>query len=100
MRGYLGRRLILVIPTMLVVAVFTFVLLQITPGDPAALLAGEEETAEDIEKIRRRMGLDRPVSEQFLSWIGQLLRGDLGTSIRSGKSVTGVIVGRLEPTIA
>ena len=100
MRGYLGRRLLLVLPTMLVVAVFTFVLLQITPGDPAALMAGEEETAEDIEKIRRQLGLDKSVSEQFVSWIGKLARGDLGTSIRSGKSVTGVIIGRLEPTIA
>ena len=100
MRAYIGRRLLLVIPTMLVVAIFTFGLLQITPGDPAALLAGEEETAEDIEKIRKRLGLDKPVSEQFVTWIGKLARGDLGTSIRSGKPVTGIIIGRLEPTIA
>ena len=100
MRAYIGRRLLLVIPTILVVAIFTFGLLQITPGDPAALLAGEEETAEDIEKIRRSLGLDKPVSQQFVEWIGKLARGDLGTSIRSGKPVTGIIIGRLEPTIA
>ena len=100
MRAYIGQRLLLVIPTILVVAIFTFGLLQITPGDPAALLAGEEETAEDIEKIRRSLGLDKPVSQQFVEWIGKLARGDLGTSIRSGKPVTGIIIGRLEPTIA
>ena len=100
MRAYIGRRLLLVIPTILVVAIFTFGLLQITPGDPAALLAGEEETAEDIEKIRRSLGLDKPVSQQFVEWIAKLARGDLGTSIRSGKPVTGIIIGRLEPTIA
>ncbi len=100
MRAYIGRRLLLIIPTILVVAIFTFGLLQITPGDPAALLAGEEETAEDIEKIRRSLGLDKPVSQQFVEWIGKLARGDLGTSIRSGKPVTGIIIGRLEPTIA
>ena len=100
MRAYIGRRLLLVIPTILVVAIFTFGLLQITPGDPAALLAGEEETAEDIEKIRRSLGLDKPVGQQFIEWIGKLARGDLGTSIRSGKPVTGIIIGRLEPTIA
>ena len=100
MRAYIGRRLLLVIPTILVVAIFTFGLLQITPGDPAALLAGEEETAEDIEKIRKSLGLDKPVGQQFVEWIGKLARGDLGTSIRSGKPVTGIIIGRLEPTIA
>ena len=100
MRAYIGRRLLLIIPTILVVAIFTFGLLQITPGDPAALLAGEEETAEDIEKIRRSLGLDKPVGQQFIEWIGKLARGDLGTSIRSGKPVTGIIIGRLEPTIA
>lgn len=99
MRAYIGRRLLLIIPTVLVVAIFTFGLLQITPGDPAALLAGEEETAEDIEKIRKSLGLDKPVSQQFVEWIGKLARGDLGTSIRSGKPVTGIIIGRLEPTI-
>ena len=100
MTGYVIRRFLLVIPTMLVVAVFTFGLLNVTPGDPAALMAGEHETLEDIEKLRHQLGLDKPLSERFLTFIGQLLRGDLGNSIRSGKSVSGVIVGRLEPTIA
>lgn len=100
MRGYLLRRLLLVIPTILVVAVFTFGLLNITPGDPAAMMAGEYETPEDIEKLRRSMGLDKPLSQRFVIWIGQLARGDLGNSIRSNMSVSKVIIGRLEPTIS
>lgn len=100
MSGYVIRRLLLVIPTMLVVALFTFGLLVITPGDPAAIMAGEEETLEDIERLRHELGLDRPLSVQFFTWMGELVRGDLGTSIRSGKSVSGIIVSRLEPTIA
>ena len=100
MGAYVLRRLLLVIPTMLVVALFTFGLLVVTPGNPAAIMAGEEETLEDIERLRHAMGLDRPLHVRFFEWLGELLRGDLGTSIRSGKPVSEVIIGRLEPTIA
>jgi len=100
MSEYVIRRLLLVIPTMLVVAIFAFGLLNLTPGDPASLMAGEQETPEDIERLRKAMGLDKPIGERFIIWMGQLVRGDLGDSIRSGKSVSSILVGRLEPTIS
>ena len=86
---------------LIVVALFTFTLLRIVPGDPAAVLAGHEATIEDVEIIRTRLGLDRPLPVQLGAWIGQLLRGDLGNSIRkSDEPVMSLIAGRAEPTLS
>jgi peptide/nickel transport system permease protein len=84
---------------MVVVAVVVFLLLRVTPGDPAAVLAGDNATLEQIERIRSNLGLDRPIHEQFVSWVLRLAKGDLGTSIFTQLPVTTLIGQRVEPTI-
>ena len=99
MRTYLVRRILATIPVMGVVAVIVFLLLHLAPGDPAALIAGDFATAEDIARIGKQLGLDRPLHIQFVAWVGQILRGDLGTSIFSHLPVTRLIRQRVEPTV-
>jgi peptide/nickel transport system permease protein len=93
-------RLLATIPVMVVVAVFVFFLLRIAPGDPAAIIAGDDATSQDIENIRAKLGLDRPMFEQFGLWCWRLAQGDLGISIFSNLPVTQLIAQRLEPTLA
>ena len=97
--NYLLRRLLAVIPVLAVVAVIVFLLLRLAPGDPAVIIAGDTASAEDIEHIRQTLGLNRPVVEQFVGWIGQILRGDLGTSVFTGMPVAEMIRQRVEPTL-
>tara|TARA_B100001248_G_scaffold202901_1_gene157087 strand:- start:3367 stop:4281 length:915 start_codon:yes stop_codon:yes gene_type:complete len=87
------------IPVMVVVALFVFLLLRLSPGDPAAVIAGDYATAEDVQKIREKLGLSEPIFVQFVTWLGSLIQGDLGTSIFSNKPVTELIAQRLEPTL-
>jgi peptide/nickel transport system permease protein len=87
------------IPVMGVVAVIVFLLLHLAPGDPAALIAGDFATAEDIARIGKQLGLDRPLPVQFVAWVGQVLQGELGTSIFSQLPVSRLIRQRLEPTL-
>jgi peptide/nickel transport system permease protein len=100
MTAYIARRLLATFPVMAVVAVFVFFLIRLAPGDPVAIIAGEDATAEALATVRARLGLDRPVLEQFVLWIGHMLQGDLGTSIFSNMPVTRLMAQRLEPTIA
>lgn len=99
MTAYIARRLLATIPVMVFVALFVFLLLHLTPGDPAALIAGDDATPEAIAGIRQKLGLDRPIWEQFGTFVMNLMRGDLGTSIFSGLPVTTLVAQRLEPTI-
>src|SRR5260370_21491834 len=85
---------------MAVVALFVFFLLRFAPGDPAAIIAGDDATAESIAAVRAKLGLDRPVVEQFAVWLWGLLHGDMGVSIFSNLAVTRLIAQRLEPTLA
>jgi len=94
------RRLLATIPVMGVVALFVFALLHVTPGDPAAIIAGDYATPEDIARIRASLGLDRRLPVQIGIWLGQVIRGDLGTSIFSGLPVSTLIRQRIEPTVA
>jgi len=87
------------VPVMVVVALFVFLLLRLSPGDPAAVIAGDYATAEDVQKIREKLGLSEPIFVQFVTWLGSLIQGDLGTSIFSNKPVTELIAQRLEPTL-
>lgn len=98
MLGYILRRLAATIPVLLFVALLVFFLLRLTPGDPAILIAGDQATSAQIEDIRQKLGFDRPLSEQLLTYAGQLARGDLGSSIFSGMAVTRLIGMRVEPT--
>jgi peptide/nickel transport system permease protein len=100
MWGYIVHRLLATIPVVAVVAVVVFSILHLAPGDPAAVIAGDQATPEQIEQIRANLGLDRPFYEQFLIWVGNVLRGDLGTSIFSNLPVSRLFLQRLEPTIA
>src|ERR1700749_2360614 len=100
MLGYLLRRVLAAIPVMGVVALFVFLLLRLTPGDPAAILAGGNATPERLEAIRTSLGLNEPLYVQFFTWIGKLLRGDLGVSLISNVPVLKMIGQRVEPSIS
>jgi len=98
-RTYLLRRVLAVIPVMLVVATVTFVLVHLAPGDPASIIAGPDATPENVARLRHHLGLDEPLPAQLVHWYGRLLRGDLGDSIFLRRPVTEAIVERLEPTL-
>jgi peptide/nickel transport system permease protein len=100
MLKFLLRRLLSTIPVLLVVAVLVFLMLRLTPGDPAAVLAGDAATTEQIAQIRANLGLDRSIPEQFAIWAGHLLSGDLGQSYYYKMPVTTLIGQRLEPTLS
>lgn len=100
MFGYIARRLLATIPVMGVVAVFVFMLLRLTPGDPAAIIAGDNATGQQIADIRVKLGLERPLPEQFVIWIGRVVSGDLGESFFFKKTVAELILQRVEPTVA
>lgn len=100
MLSYIIRRLLGVIPVMVVVGVFVFSLLHLAPGDPAAIIAGDTATQADIARIRTSLGLDRPLLEQFGSWGWATLRGDLGVSMFSGIPVTELMAQRMGPTVS
>jgi peptide/nickel transport system permease protein len=98
--GYIARRLLATVPVAAVVAVFVFLLLRLVAGDPAAIIAGDNATSQQVAEIRAALGLDRPLPEQFVIWIGRLARGDLGESYFFKRKVTALIAQRLEPTLA
>jgi peptide/nickel transport system permease protein len=100
MLAYIVRRLVATVFVMAFVALFVFSLLYITPGDPAAAIAGDLATADDIARIHRQLGLDEPFLVRFGGWIWGVLRGDLGISIFTNLPVMTLIRQRLEPTVA
>jgi peptide/nickel transport system permease protein len=99
MIGYVLKRVLATIPVMVIVAVLVFALLRLAPGDPAAVIAGDYATAEDIERIRTQLGLNDPLHVQLWRWGLQLAQGDLGQAIFSRKPVTELIGQRIEPTL-
>src|SRR5580658_5198245 len=100
MLAYAVRRIVATIPVMGVVAFFVFSLLYIAPGDPAAVIAGDQATPADVERIRQSLGLDRPFLVRFGEWVWQILHGDLGTSIFTNLPVSTMIQQRFEPTLS
>jgi peptide/nickel transport system permease protein len=100
MLGYIARRILATIPVVIVVAVFVFLLLRLTGGDPAAIIAGDSATTQQVAEIRVKLGLERPIVEQFVIWVGRILRGDFGESFFFKKQVAELIRDRLEPTAA
>lgn len=94
------RRLLSIVPVMGTVAVCVFLMLHLAPGDPAAIIAGDNATPQNIADIRARLGLDQPVWWQFLTWMGTLLQGDLGRSMFWGDTVFSLIAQRAAPTIS
>ena len=99
MLRYILMRVLATVPVMGVVAIFVFLMLRLAPGDPAAVIAGDYATAEDVMRIREKLGLNEPVLVQFLKWVATLAQGDLGTSIFSNLPVTTLIMQRIEPTL-
>jgi peptide/nickel transport system permease protein len=100
MLAYVTRRLLSTIVVMAIVGVFVFLLLHLSPGDPAAIIAGDNATPEQIDGIRRKLGLEDPLPVQFLRWSSQVVSGDLGVSIFSNEPVLTLVGQRLEPTIS
>jgi peptide/nickel transport system permease protein len=97
---FVARRLLATIPVLAMVAVFVFLMLRLTPADPAAILAGDNATTAQVAQIRAKLGLDQPLVTQFAIWGGRLLHGDFGESFFFKKTVAELIVQRLEPTLA
>jgi peptide/nickel transport system permease protein len=100
MLNYVIRRVLATIPVMAIVALFVFSLLYIAPGDPAAIIAGDQATPADVERIRESLGLNRPFLIRFGEWAWQILHGDLGTSIFTNLPVAALIAQRIEPTLS
>lgn len=97
---FLVQRLLATVPVLLVVAVVVFLILRLTPGDPAAVIAGDNATPENIIKIRETLGLEKPLVTQFGIWLGKVVQGDLGYSYYLNKPVTELIAQRVEPTFS
>src|SRR5438128_214088 len=100
MVSYILRRVLSTLPVMGIVALFVFSLLYIAPGDPAAVIAGDQASPADVERIRQGLGLDRPFLVQFGTWLWHILHGDLGTSIFTNLPVSAMIAQRIEPTFS
>jgi peptide/nickel transport system permease protein len=100
MFAYIVRRVLATIPVMAVVALFVFSLLYIAPGDPAAVIAGDQATPADVERIRQNLGLDRPFLVRFGEWVWRIVRGDLGVSIFTNLPVSTMIAQRVQPTLS
>lgn len=99
MYAYVGRRVLGTLPVILVIALVIFLILHLSGGDPAAIIAGDHATDEDIRNIRDKLGLDRPLAEQFLTWLWQVVQGDFGISIFNRVPVGTLILQRVEPTL-
>lgn len=98
MTQYLIRRLIALVPVLLVISVFVFLFVHALPGDPARLLAGEQATQEDVEAVRRALNLDRPLIVQYFSFLKNMATGNLGTSLRTGEPVFDILARAFMPT--
>src|SRR5687767_50921 len=98
MGRFLARRLVLTIPVLLGVATLVFSLIHLIPGDPAQAMLGEAAPQADVEALRRSLGLDRPLVQQYADFLRGLAKGDLGTSLRTGQPVTAQIVERMPAT--
>lgn len=95
---YLGKRILSLIPTILVPMILLFILIRLAPGGPAGALLGDQATPEQIAALERELGLDLPLWEQFISFLGQLVRFDFGTSIFLREDVTSLVLSRLSVT--
>ncbi|MEX2534507.1 MAG: ABC transporter permease [Trueperaceae bacterium] len=99
MLTYIGRRIALMIPSLFGVTVVVFGIMQMIPGDPAVYILGDQASEEAVQALRRRMGLDRPLLEQYVAWVIGILRGDFGVSYRDASPVLPVLLGRFPATL-
>ena len=98
--SYLFKRLMAAIPVLFIVSVMVFLFLRMIPGDPATAMLGRDASVQEIEAVRLKMGLDRPLPVQYVAWLGKALQGDLGLSVISGRSISRSILERLPHTMA
>jgi len=96
MLRYLARRLLMTVPTLLLVAIAVFTLVRLIPGDPIQVMLGDAADATQVAELRRQLGLDQPIPLQFVYWLGKVLRGDLGSSISNGVPVLPLVVERFQ----
>jgi peptide/nickel transport system permease protein len=96
---FIAQRLLSTIPVLLLVSIGVFSLIHLIPGDPVQVMAGESQDPEVVANLRHQLGLDRPLYEQYVTWLGRALRGDLGRSIRTNKPVLSIIAERARPTL-
>lgn len=99
MLKYVGKRIIGIIPTIILISIFVFMFVRLIPGDPARLVAGDEASYETVEMIREELGLNKPVVRQYIDWVNDIFHGDLGNSIKTGKPVTYEISLRYRNTL-
>ncbi len=99
MLKYVGKRIIGIIPTIILISIFVFLFVRMIPGDPARLLAGDEAGYETVEKIREDLGLNKPVVTQYINWVRDIFHGDFGVSFKTGKAVTYEISLRYKNTL-
>lgn len=95
---FLIKRLVEIIPILIVVSILIFLFVHMIPGDPARLVAGPDATIEDVELVSKELGLDKPLVEQYITYMGNLLKGDLGTSLKTNRPVAEEIGARFMPT--
>lgn len=100
MLKYIVKRILALIPVLFVVSVVIFGIIHLTPGDPAAVILGEEATPEQIHELREQLGLNEPIPVQYINWVKGVLQGDLGTSYFMREPVTEAILDHLKPTIS
>ncbi len=99
LQGYVLRRLLLAVPVLFGVSLLVFAVMHLAPGDPAAIMLGAQATREDVERLHRELGLDRPFPVQYGQWLGRVLRGDLGRSIPLGREVLPEVLVRFKATL-
>lgn len=99
MNRYILQRLLMMIPVLFLVTLMVFSLIHLTPGDPALMILGEEASPEALQDLRHKLGLDQPLSIQYLTWISKVLRGDLGKSMRDNSNIGQIILQKLPITI-
>ena len=99
LQGYVARRLLLAVPVLVGVSILVFAVMHLSPGDPAAIMLGAQATREDVERLRRDLGLDRALPVQYARWVGRVLQGDLGRSIPLGREVLPEVLVRFRATL-
>ncbi len=99
MLRYIARRLLALIPVLLLVTVFAFIIVHVTPGDPVSLVLGEQATETEIQAAREELGLDDPIFVQYFRWLGAVVQGDLGRSLIFDQPVSRMLLQRAEPTL-
>ena len=99
MPKYILKRIVGTIPTLIIVVTFVFFFVRLIPGDPARLVAGEQATQDDVEAVREELGLNKSIPTQYVTYVTGLLKGNLGTSLRTKQPVTKEIAGRFGNTV-